>query len=368
MKTVRIGVDARELCGQPAGKGQYLERTVCCWLNEPTVGVFLYMQPQQELPPELQKMVDQAGGKTIQVAGRGPLWHKAVAKQATQDQCTFFFAALSYFSAIFNKVPTITVVHDLAVFRLPKLRHNRKSFIIERLTLKRAVRRSAFVVAVSESTKRDLLEIITKDTAKIKVILEAPLLMQKGEEPLARAERKPFFLFVGTLEPRKNIRTMLEAYAALPSGIREHYTLKLAGKKGWGGEDYPGYAQELGIQSSVEFLGYVTTENIYQLYREATLFLYFSLYEGFGLPVVEAMAAGTPAITSNVSSLPEAVGEAGYTCSPDDVAGFTAAMEKLLTDTALYDHFITEGYHQAKKFSWEKGSQEILALVKELPS
>src|SRR5690606_10512725 len=144
-------------------------------------------------------------------------WHRSVGKRLKKDGAETFFAALSYQSALWNRVPTVTVVHDLAVFRLAHFAHNRKAQIVERLTLRRCIAKSARVVAVSQSTKRDLLELMSAPEKKVSVIYESSLLGEdSATAPLPFKDRQPFFLFTGTLEPRKNIKAFLSAFAGLP--------------------------------------------------------------------------------------------------------------------------------------------------------
>lgn len=354
-----IGIDARELSDRPAGKGQYLLRIVDQWKDAPSHSLLLYTKPGQTLPARL------AGPalRQVEVAGRGMLWHRAVAKRLQADGAQAFFAALSYQSALWNKVPTVTVVHDLAVFRLPGLAHNRRAFFVERFTLKRAARRSASLIAVSESTKRDLIECVAAEAGKIAVIYEAPLLGAGERQPLPREKRQPFFLFTGTLEPRKNIGMLLQAYARLRPEVRSRFRLKLAGKPGWGSEDYRALARQAGIADSVDFLGYVSDADLAALFAEAYALAYPSLYEGFGLPVVEAMAAGTPVVTSAVSSLPEVVGDRGLTCDPHDPAAIAAALEKLADDLGTWEEQSRYLFQRSKAFSWEAAAAKTLSLL-----
>src|ERR1051325_2203228 len=231
---MRIGIDARELCGEPAGKGQYLRRVVDCWRRTPGISMVLYIRTGTSLPADLH-----TGASSVQVvavSGWGPLWHRAVARRLRADSVDVFFAALSYQSAVWNSVPTVTVVHDLAVFRVKGIVHSRRALFTERITLHLMARRSAGLIAVSQSTKNDLVLLAKVDPDRVAVCYEA-VQLDEARDPLPREEREAYFLFVGTLEPRKNIERVLRAYATLPESIRSRYSLKLVGKQGWG-DDY----------------------------------------------------------------------------------------------------------------------------------
>lgn len=359
---MRLGVDARELANQPAGKGQYLLRLLLIWKHDPSLELFLYVKPGSVLPGELS-------GPSIQIieqAGKGPLWHRAVGKRLKSDGVTCFFAALSYFSALCNPVPTVTVVHDLAVFKVKGIAHNRQALVAERLLLKSCTKKSARLIAVSECTKRDVLEQTGVAPEKVVVIYEAPLL--ESGTVLSRAQRKPYLLFVGTLEPRKNISTLLKAYAGLSEELRNQYPLRLVGKKGWGSEDYEQLATDLHLSSQTHFLGYASIPEVTTHYQEATVFIYPSLYEGFGLPVAEALACGTPTVSSNTSSLPEVGGEAVLYCDPHKPAEVTQAIEKLLTNPAEWEARHQASVTQGRRFSWEKAAAETLLVLKERPA
>lgn len=171
---------------------------------------------------------------------------------------------------------------------------------------------------------------------------------------------------MGTLEPRKNISTILKAYAALSDTLRDKNRLILAGKPGWGGDDYRGQAAALGIADQVEFLGYVDVETLEKLYRQSNVLVWPSWYEGFGLPVIEAMAEGTPVVTSNTSSLPELVGPEGILCEPQDHETISKALSRLLTDNDYWRAQSTYLYERSQHFSWKVTAGQTLELLKEI--
>jgi glycosyltransferase involved in cell wall biosynthesis len=171
-----------------------------------------------------------------------------------------------------------------------------------------------------------------------------------------------FVLFVGTLEPRKNLMRLVQAYAGLPASVRRHVSLVIAGGPGWLSETLRREVAERGLADRVRFIGYVRDEDMAPLYSLATVFAYPSLYEGFGLPVLEAMACGVPVLTSNVSSLPEVAGGAAVLVAPTDVDAIADGLTQLLDDTALAAKLVARGLEWSTNFSWDRCARETLAV------
>jgi len=166
-----------------------------------------------------------------------------------------------------------------------------------------------------------------------------------------------FILFVGTLEPRKNVVRLVEAYARLPN---ERPPLMLVGGKGWLYDEIFARVEALNLSNEVHFVGYVPAEELPFWYNAADLFAYPSLYEGFGLPPLEAMACGTAVVSSTSSSLPEVVGQAGLLVDPTDTEAFTAAMEQVLSDKNVREQMQAAGLEQARSFSWQRTAQRTV--------
>jgi len=168
-------------------------------------------------------------------------------------------------------------------------------------------------------------------------------------------------LFVGTIEPRKNLVTLLRSYALLREWTPAP-PLVIAGARGWRHREVFAAVRELALEEHVLLPGYVPREELPLWYNAADLFIYPSLYEGFGLPALEAMACGTPVITSNVSSLPEVVGEAGLTVGPNDVEGMAEALQRVLTDAPLRMELRSKGLQRAASFTWSRAAAETVAV------
>jgi len=242
------------------------------------------------------------------------------------------------------------------------------------LMMPRFLQAADTVIAVSECTKRDAVRLYGLDEAKIRVICEGVNSRFRPASPEAMAVAwaryglpERYILCVGTIEPRKNLNTLMEAFATLK--VRPatcDLRLVIVGKKGWLYKGFFRRLRELGLEGEVVFPGFVPDEDLPALYSAAELFVFPSLYEGFGLPPLEAMACGTPVIASNTSSVPEVVGEAGILVEPRDVRVLAGAMERVLMDEGKQREMRDKGLQQAARFSWERAARETLQVYGEV--
>ena len=224
------------------------------------------------------------------------------------------------------------------------------------------------VIVISQHTKRDVMKHLRIPEEKIHVIYGAasprfhPISPHDGEPILSKYSLRlgEYVLYVGNIEPRKNIIRLLEAYCKVMKRWRYLFPLVLAGGQGWRNDGIYKRAEELALGRDVKFLGYVSDDDLPALMSGAALFVYPSLYEGFGMPPLEAMACGTPVITSNASSLPEVVGDAALLVDPHDVEGLAEAMHQVLRKSELREEMRKEGLARAKLFSWEETARETL--------
>jgi glycosyltransferase involved in cell wall biosynthesis len=226
----------------------------------------------------------------------------------------------------------------------------------------RILARADGLIAVSESTRNDAVRILKLPEKKICVIYHGVSgRFFHTDEMDVQAVRsrlnlnRPYLLFVGTIEPRKNVDTLLDAYQALPPSIRDEFTLVIAGPRGW---DRRTLARLASPAPQVRYLGYVPEEDLPGLYAGAAAFVYPSLYEGFGFPVAQAMAAGTPVVTSAVSSLPEITGGAALLVDPHSESDLRNALRRILTSPSLQDELRQSGKIQAQRFSWSRCARE----------
>jgi glycosyltransferase involved in cell wall biosynthesis len=265
---------------------------------------------------------------------------------------------------------SVITVHDLAFLLYPHFLTKESARYYGHID--QAVRWTDHIVAVSESTKRDTVQHLGVPEDKITVVYEAanPIFRPIDREE-ARAHVRdrhgvdaPFVLFVSTIEPRKNVPTLVRAMWQLQECYKEDVHLVLAGGKGWLFEDSFAAVEEYKLDDRVHFLGRVSSEDLLYLYNAAEMLAHPAFYEGFGLPPLEAMACGLPVIVSNVSSLPEVVGDAGLLIDPHDVDELTVAMWRVLNDDGLYREMRQKGLRQAAQFSWERAARETLDIYR----
>jgi len=269
---------------------------------------------------------------------------------------------------------TVMTVHDLGAEFLPTT-HQLKQRLYLGFITKYQLNSATKLIAVSESTKKDLINLGIK-REKIHVIYEGfdtslfkPQSIDIKDSILKQfdLEAKKYFLFVGTIQPRKNLANLIRAFKGFLNVFPQtEIILVLAGAKGWLSDEIFTLPKKLGIEERVKFLGRVKDEDLPPLYCGALAFTYPSLYEGFGLPILEAMACNCPVISSNSSSLPEVAGDGAIYADPLSVEQILEAMLKIAENDSLRDNLIEKGSKQAEKFSWEKCAEETLEIFNNL--
>lgn len=265
--------------------------------------------------------------------------------------------------------PVVVTVHDLSFLRYPHLFRPANRFYL-RLFTRLSVQRARRVIAVSAYTAEETVRLLGVAREKIRVVYHGvdPIFRPLAAEEVAafRARRglpDRFVLFVGTLEPRKNLVRLIEAFAR--SGADAETALVLAGARGWYDDNVFATVERSGLSSRVHFPGYVPNDELPLWYNAARAFAYPSLYEGFGLPVLEAQACGTPVLTSSVSALPEAAGDGALMVDPYDVEAIAESLHRLLTDETLRGVLRRRGLEHAARFSWPRTAAETVAVFQE---
>jgi len=265
---------------------------------------------------------------------------------------------------------TLVTIHDLSFIREPDTIMPGMTAHLNKW-VPHSVKQADHVIAVSEATRQDLIELYQTPPEKISVLYHGVTPDFKPvTEPrqLAAIRHKyglgeqPFILSVGTIQPRKNYQRLVQALARLDSSM----ALVIVGSKGWNYEHVFKEVAKFDLVERVHFLGFVADADLPMLYNAASLFVYPSLYEGFGLPVLEAMACGIPVVASNQSALPEVVGEAGLLIDPRDVEAIAAAMSRILSEPALRHHLAQIGLKQAAKFAWPDMAAKLLNLYQKI--
>ena len=252
-------------------------------------------------------------------------------------------------------------LYDMTCWLVPET-HSARNVQGARLFAERVMRRADGLVAISESTRQDAVRILGLDPARIEVIYPGIADAFFHARP-AHAER-PYVLFVGTVEPRKNLDTLLDAWKQVRPELRGAFDLMVAGPEGWG--DASTLARLRAGDGGVRYLGYVAEEDLPGLTAGATAFVYPSLYEGFGLPLGQAMAAGVPLITSNVSSMPEVAGDAALLVDPRSPAEIAAALERLIESPELRATLAKNGLARSHRFTWDACARQSLAFFRRL--
>ncbi|MBU2568275.1 MAG: glycosyltransferase family 4 protein, partial [Elusimicrobia bacterium] len=273
-----------------------------------------------------------------------------------------------YFSPVFKKCPIVSVVYDITTMKYDGYKEHREIFD---LRLKNTIKRSKYLISISEYTKNDLCKYYDVQPDRIVVIpLAADEIfnMIEDKERIIAVLRKykideRYILYVGNLGPHKNLHRLVNVFEKLKRVHGIPHKLVLCGKKYWGQEIIE-TIHRLNLQEEILVLDYIPDEDLPYIYSGAEMFVFISLYEGFGLPVVEAMACGVPVIASNTTSIPEVVGDAGILVNPLNEEEILTAILKVLNDRQLKKELGLKGINRAKTFSWEKTARETLEVFK----
>jgi glycosyltransferase involved in cell wall biosynthesis len=274
---------------------------------------------------------------------------------------------------LFSKAgKSVVTIHDVIPLVLPWAFPLRHRWVLS-TALARIRKQAEMVIVPSTAAADDVVRYLQVERERISVI---PMGCDARFQPVAEPARaaamqrrydlpRRYILFVGTLEPRKNVKTLLQAFAMLLAETpQDDLALVIAGGNGWGREDYLAAVETLGLRDRVRFTGFVEDDLLPELYRGALLFVYPSLYEGFGLPVLEAMACGTPVITSNRASLPEVAGDAALLVDPTRPEALAAAMTSIISNGELRQGLRAKGLARARAFTWDGVAEQTVAIYR----
>lgn len=269
-----------------------------------------------------------------------------------------------------RRAAKVLTVHDLSFFLFPECADEGLRSYLEK-AVPSSVAKADVITADSANTKNDLVCLLDADPDRVEVVycgVDGKFRVLNANDDLLGVTRRrfglnfPFILSVGVIEPRKNHAKLIQAYALLKSRPSFEHKLVIAGRRGWLSDDVFRVVEELKLTSDVIFLGHILESDLVALYNLADVFAYPSLYEGFGLPVLEAMACGTPVVSSDSSSLPEVVGDAGLMITPDDVEGLAAAIERAIFDSQSVEELRAKGLERAKLFTWHKAAERMMEV------
>lgn len=281
------------------------------------------------------------------------------------------FFTPSHYSPRFSPVKTVISVMDLSYIHFPELFNNSDLYQLINWT-KYSIKKAESVITISKSSRDDIIKEYGIDENKVHVIYPGvrsffdlqPHIYAMNELQNKYNISENYILFVGTLQPRKNIERLIEAFSKIPDK-KNNLQLVIIGKKGWQYEPILSAPDRFGVKNKVRFLDFVPDEDLKLFYKNAICMVWPSLYEGFGLPVLEAMGNDCPVITSNISSLPEAGGDAAMYVDPNDADDISEKIIQIINNKNIRNKMIEKGKKHVNKFSWEKAAKEILNVLEE---
>ncbi len=365
---MRIGIDFTSAARERAGIGRYARELVRALARRDSPHTFVLFIPRDALAdlvrwewPRHFALVR----APLTERALAALWHRVRLPLPVE---AFIGRTDVFYSPDFLLPPTLArrtlvTVHDLSYVRVPEcFPEVLKRYLNQ--SVPRAVRRADLVLADAESTRRDIVEVYAASPEKVRVLYSgvdprfAPAIPAEEQQRVRTRLGlvRPYLLSVSTIQPRKNYARLIEAFARL----KTECDLVIAGGKGWMYDEVYDAVDRLGLKERVRFAGFVSDEDLPALYAGATLFVYPSLYEGFGLPVAEAMACGVPVVSSDASSLPEVAGDAALYFDPRSVEAMAAALERALGDAEWREGARVRGRARIKPFTWDRAAQELL--------
>jgi len=366
-----VGFDATAAVHQSAGIGRYTRHLLQEYGRMGGQDRFrLFYADRGQHRGHLPALDDRFARRPVPVSDRllNALWHRARIPLPVQVFTGRFdvFHSPDFSLPSIYRAPAIVTIHDLAFIRTPDCAVPSLAQYLQRV-VPRSIRTATHVIAVSENTRRDILELVDIPETQVTTILEGvdtpvvkPTAATSDTVLHGLGISEPYILAVGTLEPRKNYSRLIQAYASLRHrGMDEH--LVIAGAPGWLYEDVFHCVDRFQLNDSVHFVS-PNDDELASLYHRATAFVYASLYEGFGLPPLEALAWGLPVACSNAASLPEVVGDAAVQFDPCDVEGMAGCIETVVTDVNLRAILQQRGPLRASTLSWRRVAQETVAL------
>lgn len=362
---MKIGIDLSALSKTVAGIGNYCIQLVKnIYILDQENEYYLFAPTDIKLPIEENERWHFVNyGSTMNYLIKLP----GILKKLKID---VFVGTRHYLPPFNSHIKYLAIVHDLIPLYMPELftkGHKQRFKFFTDLCAKKA----DHIVAVSKATKDDVMKYMKFPESKISVIYEGAdkrFTPERDEKRITETMNKygitkSYILCLSTVEPRKNMLRTIKAFEQLLIKGLDNYQLVLVGGNGWNNGEIYDYYKSHNMEDSVIFTGYASDEEIKHIYANATVFVYPSLCEGFGIPIIEAMQSGTPVITSNISCMPEVAGKACELVNPYSVSDIEHAIEKIISDEKLREKMREAGIKRAAEFSWEKCSKEVWELI-----
>jgi len=362
---MRIGIDATPIFLRKGGVGYYTHNLLEYLTRLDMQNEYILFKTTQNQPESPIPFIHRPNVKVIYTP-------KALQKWRSHRERIDLYHGTNFRLRGSGGKGNIVTIHDLAFKRYPHFLKKRVGQFFSFLKTKRDVRQANRVIAVSQHTAKDVMEFFKIDRKKVRVVYHGVDPNFRPEVSMAsilEMKRKyhiltpKYILWVGTLEPRKNLITLIKMYDQLKN-IHGEYNLVLGGGLGWQYEDILVQAQSLDKKARIT--GYLPRGDLIPLYAGAALFVYPSLYEGFGMPLLEAMASGVPIVAANTSSIPEVMGDAGILVDPLNISKMGEAVMRVLADSRLSSSLREKGIQRARLFTWEGAAQETLKIYQEV--
>lgn len=360
---MRIGIDARSLSEPITGIGRYTLNLLQEMVSDNSHEWILYShRPLLHGDWDRENVTVCTWNLPKWARALRMLWAQSILPiMAKKDNIDLFWSPAHRLPRyLSSSITSVVTIHDLVWKHAPETMRPLSQKLDAKL-MPEAIRMSDWVISVSKWTKNDLIVEVPEAKQKTSVIYEAGSLEISPINSTHDFDKK-YLLFVGTLEPRKNLPRLLKAYALLSHSIKNEYSLIITGGKGWGMDDIGRIIKRLNIEKYVQVLGYLSDRELASVYQKSSVLLMPSLYEGFGLPLLEAMSVGVPVVTSNISSMPEIVGGSAVLVDPYSIDSIKIGIESVLNNSELRSKLSSAGYERSKLFSWKKAAKETLLV------
>lgn len=377
---MKIGLDGNEAnIKDRVGSGKYAFELLKQFSQNGNHEFIIYLKdkPLDDLPKESKNL-------KYKVFGPQKLWTQfALPLKLLMDRKIEIFFSLSHYGPRFSNIKYCITIFDLSYLHFPQLFKKSDLYQLQKWSLY-SIRNSSHIFAISNSTKNDMVGHLGVEPSKITVTYmgyDEKNFKPQSKDKITKIKKKykisgDYLIFVGTLQPRKNIERMVEAFASILNSSKfavhnksaVNLSLVIVGKKGWMYDSLFAKVKDLNIENKVIFTGYVPDSYLSALISGAKIYVLPSLWEGFGIPVIEAQACGIPVVVSNVSSLPEIVGDSGLLIDPESTESIATGMHKVLVDQKLRHDLIKKGFLNIKRFSWQRCAQQTLAVLEKVAS
>ncbi|MBK2024965.1 glycosyltransferase family 4 protein [Francisella philomiragia] len=356
-----IGIDAYILSKKViTGIGRYTLEMVKALSKNTNVSIILFSP--QKLQNDIKSQLDSnikivefnLSNKVLHI-----FWYIFLHKIISKYNLDYFWGPSHKLPKKQKDIKYIVTIHDL-VYKVYPNTLMRKTRLLDTFRVPQSIKKANIILTVSDSTKNDVIKYFGDNNKVHRVYLGNSFTNVKTRE--SNIDQK-YILFVGTVEPRKNIENLVRAYSKLSQDIKNKYKLLIVGAKGWGKVDLDSLLDSLNLNTNVKVYNYITNEELASLYKTASLFVYPSLYEGFGLPILEAMSYGVPVICSKTSSMPEVLGDAGILIDPQNYYSVAEEIQKVLDNDDLQSQMSMMSLMRSKYFSWDKAAAEMYDIL-----